>query len=145
MKDKQFWFNLPVNDVNLSRKFYLDIGFELNTQFQQNDEAASLYVGDKKIILMLFPTEVFKGFVKNDATNTSVSSEVLFNLSADNKSEVDAITTKVKEAGGAIYQEPVLINGWMYGLGFEDPDGHRWNQVYMDFSKAPTADSEPSS
>ena len=96
MKDKQFWFNLPVNDVNLSRRFYLDIGFELNAQFQQNDKAASLYVGDKKIILMLFPAEIFKGFVKNDTTNTGVSNEVLFNLSAENKAEVDAMVHKVK-------------------------------------------------
>ena len=137
MKNKQFWFNLPVNDVSRSRDFYTAIGFESNPQFQQTEDAASLFVGDKNIILMLFPTEVFKGFVKNDATNTSVSSEVLFNLSADNKSEVDAMTAKVKEAGGAIYQEPVLINGWMYGLGFEDPDGHRWNQVFLDYNKAP--------
>ena len=52
---------------------------------------------------------------------------------------------RLNEAGGDIYEEPALINGWMYGIGFQDPDGHRWNHVYMDFSKAPTADSEPSS
>jgi len=25
----------------------------------------------------------------------------------------------------------------MYGFAFADLDGHRWNQVYMDFSKMP--------
>ena len=27
--------------------------------------------------------------------------------------------------------------GWMYGFGFCDIDGHRWNVLYMDMSKMP--------
>ena len=137
MKNKQFWFNLPVNDIDEARSFYTSIGFDLNPGFTQSDQAASLLVGDRDIILMLFPSEVFKSFVKNDSSNTDVTNEVLFNLSAQNQEEVDAMVQKVNEAGGSIYEDPVLINGWMYGLGFADPDGHRWNFVYLDFDKAP--------
>jgi predicted lactoylglutathione lyase len=25
--------------------------------------------------------------------------------------------------------------GWMYGCSFSDLDGHRWNILYMDYSK----------
>jgi uncharacterized protein len=25
----------------------------------------------------------------------------------------------------------------MYGCGFSDPDGHRWNPLFMDMSKLP--------
>lgn len=137
MKDKQFWFNLPVNDVNASREFYVSIGFELNSQFNQSEQAASLFVGDRQIILMLFPSEVFKTFVSNDINNTEASNEVLFNLSANNREEVDAMVQRVLDAGGSIYQDPNLINGWMYGLGFADPDGHRWNQVFLDYDNMP--------
>ena len=137
MKNKQFWFNLPVNDISSSRDFYTAIGFELNSQFQQTDQAASLLVGDKGIILMLFPAEVFKTFIKNDLSNTDVSNEVLFNLSADSREDVDSMVQKVMDAGGSIYENPVLINGWMYGIGLADPDGHRWNYVYLDFENAP--------
>ena len=122
MKNKQFWFNLPVNDIDRARSFYTSIGFDLNPGFTQSDQAASLLVGDRDIILMLFPSEVFKTFVKNDSSNTDVTNEVLFNLSAQNQEEVDAMVQKVNEAGGSIYEDPVLINGWMYGLGFADPD-----------------------
>ncbi|MDF2859634.1 MAG: hypothetical protein K0Q87_5485, partial [Neobacillus sp.] len=27
--------------------------------------------------------------------------------------------------------------GWMYGCGVADPDGHRWNVLFMDMSKMP--------
>lgn len=29
------------------------------------------------------------------------------------------------------------VGGWMYGAGFADPDGHRWNLLYRDESKMP--------
>ncbi len=138
MTSRQFWFNLPVENVNVARDFYVDIGFPLNPHFHQTDEAASLLVGDKEIVLMLFPAEVFKSFVSNDSSNTEVGNEVLLNLSADSKEEVDAMVAKVKDAGGMVYTDPTLINGWMYSLGFADPDGHRWNQMYMDMDNAPS-------
>lgn len=28
-------------------------------------------------------------------------------------------------------------HNWMYGAGFTDLDGHRWNVLYMDMSKMP--------
>ena len=32
---------------------------------------------------------------------------------------------------------PAESQGWMYGCAFADPDGHRWNVLYMDMSKMP--------
>jgi len=28
-------------------------------------------------------------------------------------------------------------HGWMYGHGFQDPDGHLWEVAYMDMSALP--------
>jgi predicted lactoylglutathione lyase len=44
---------------------------------------------------------------------------------------------KAVKAGGSIYGEPGYSQGWMYGAGFADLDGHRWNVLYMDMSKMP--------
>ena len=43
-----------------------------------------------------------------------------------------------EEAGGDVFAPPADNQGWMYGFAFKDPDGHRWNQLYMDRSKRPT-------
>ncbi len=43
---------------------------------------------------------------------------------------------KAIEAGGG-FGQPAEIQGWMYGCGFADPDGHRWNVLFRDMSKLP--------
>jgi predicted lactoylglutathione lyase len=40
------------------------------------------------------------------------------------------------KAGGSVYADP-QDHGWMYQHGFEDPDGHQWELLYMDESKIP--------
>lgn len=50
---------------------------------------------------------------------------------------MDQFTEKVKEAGGTVFSKPAESEGWMYGSAFADLDGHRWNILYMDFSKMP--------
>ena len=43
----------------------------------------------------------------------------------------------VVKAGGKIYAKAGNTDGWMYGFGFADLDGHRWNMLYMDVTKIP--------
>lgn len=61
----------------------------------------------------------------------------MISFDAESREEVDEMAAKVRAAGGTIFGEPGEIRGWMYGFGFADLDGHRWNMVFMDFSKLP--------
>ena len=36
---------------------------------------------------------------------------------------------------GTVFAEPKESNGFMYGCGICDPDGHRWNVLFMDSNK----------
>lgn len=132
---KEIWINLPVKDVKRSKEFFTQIGFPLNTKHGNTDHSACLVVGSKNIVVMLFEENMFKGFTQNGLTNTGQSTEVLFSFDAESKEEVDEMAEKVKAAGGTIYSEPAENQGWMYGFAFIDPDGHRWNMLYMDMSK----------
>jgi len=134
---KQIWINLPVKNVNKSREFFEGIGFKLNTQYGNSENAASLFVGEKNVVLMLFPEATFKGFTSNEISDPKNGTEVLFSIDAESRQEVDELALKVIKAGGIIYNEPGENQGWMYGFGFIDPDMHRWNVLYMDFSKMP--------
>jgi predicted lactoylglutathione lyase len=60
---------------------------------------------------------------------------VLISFDAESPAEVDEIAQKVTAAGGVIYAQPGESEGWMYACGFCDPDGHRWNPLFMDMSK----------
>lgn len=132
---KDIWINLPAKDINKSRDFFIAIGFKPNEGPGNSEHSAAIKIGSKNIILMLFEENVFKQIVGRDFTDTTKSSEVLFSFDAESKEEIDEIAQKVEKAGGTLFSKPAEVQGWMYGCGFSDLDGHRWNALYMDFSK----------
>ncbi|NNE77836.1 MAG: extradiol dioxygenase, partial [Pricia sp.] len=76
-------------------------------------------------------------FTQNEIADTTKGTEVLLNIDAQSRSEVDEMAQKVRNAGGKIYAHPGESQGWMYAFGFEDLDGHRWSMLYMDMDKMP--------
>ncbi len=133
---KELWLNFPVKDVGKAKEFFTKIGFKLNEK-QTNDEMACFEVGEKKMTVLFFAEETFKGFTKLPIADTKTGSEVLISFDGESREAVDETASKVFEAGGTVFAEPAEIQGWMYGFAFADLDGHRWNMVYMDFSKLP--------
>jgi len=133
---KDIWINLPVKDLDKSRAFFTTLGFPLNPRHMNSQEAASLVIGEKNVIVMLFPEKTFEKYTNIPLADTQKSSEVLFSIGAETKEEVDEMVKKVEQAGGTVYSRP-YDQGWMYGAGFADLDGHRWNVLYMDLSKMP--------
>jgi predicted lactoylglutathione lyase len=131
---KEIWINLPVKDVSKSKEFFNRIGFLPNEE-HTGGEMACFTVGEKKMTVLFFAEETFKGFTNSEISDTKTGAEVLISFDAESREEVDETAGKVREAGGTVYSEPAEIQGWMYGFAFADLDGHRWNMVYMDFSK----------
>lgn len=126
------WLNLPSTNLARAREFYTFIGFTLNGE---NPNMVSLAVGTNKVILNIFDAEVLKKAMGNQTlTDTTKSNETMFSLGLATKEEVDQMTKKVADAGGTVFAQPGLTDGW-YGSGFTDPDGHRWNYLYMDMSR----------
>lgn len=134
---KELWLNLPVKDVARSRAFYKAIGFTIHPQHEQRDDMTGLVMGEKQVMVMLFPEASFKNFARHEVADTRQGSEILISIDAESREEVDAFALKVKEANGHIFAAPGEKDGWMYGFGFSDPDGHRWNMLHMDTSKLP--------
>jgi predicted lactoylglutathione lyase len=135
---KQFWINLPVKDVSVSKEFFGKLGFRFNSQFGNGPGSAAMQVGEKDVIVMLFEEATFKGFVENcGLADTTKGVEVLLSIDAESKEEVDELAQKAVEAGGKSNHKPGEMDGWMYGCLFTDPDGHSWNVLYMDMSKMP--------
>ncbi len=132
---QDIWINLPVKDVAKSVSFFTKIGFAVNPGPGNSDHSASFTIGDKKIVLMLFAQDMFASFTRNALADTAKGSEVLFSLGADNRVHVDDMANRARSAGGTIFSEPQESNGFMYGCGFCDLDGHRWNVLFMDASK----------
>jgi predicted lactoylglutathione lyase len=134
---KQFWVNLPVKDINRSKEFFTTLGFQFNTQRGNGPNSACLLVGEKNIVVMLFDEPTFKSFTGTGISDAATSAEVLLSIDAESKEEVDEMAKKAVAAGGSSTHKPSEMQGFMYGCVFSDPDGHRWNVLYMDMSKMP--------
>lgn len=133
---KQIWLNLPVKNVAKAKAFFLKVGFTFNEQ-QDTPSSTCMLIGERNFVVMLFENALFESFSQNKVTDTLSSSEILISIDAESREEVDALAEKVKAAGGIVFAPPAENQGWMYGFGFADLDGHRWNVLYMDFSKLP--------
>ncbi len=134
---KELWINLPVKDVKKSREFFTKLGFSLNPHYGNSDESASFIIGSKNVVVMLFAESAFKNFTRNAIADTKQATEVLLSIDAESRAEVDEMAKKAAKAGGTIFGKPEEHQGWMYGCGFADLDGHRWNVLHMDMSKMP--------
>ncbi|MBM7691307.1 putative lactoylglutathione lyase [Peribacillus deserti] len=127
----------PASAWTRTGKGVLYAAFRLNELYASQDGSFSMIVGDNQVVLMLFPVTVFRGFAGNAVTDSWLGTEVLFSLWANSRDEVDEFALKAERAGGTVFSKPAEQSGWMYGCGFADPDGHRWNTLYMDMSKMP--------
>lgn len=137
MSINQLWLNLPVRDIDRSKKFFLDIGFRENPIHKDSSEMAGFYVGNHDFVLMLIIEDVFKSMAQHEICDNESGSQFLLNIDVQNKHEVDELEALVIKAGGEVFQSAKLSQGWLYGFGFKDPDGHRWAVIYMDMSKMP--------
>jgi len=133
---KQFWLNLPVKDIAKSKAFFSALGFKPNEHMGSGDSACFL-IGQQNAVLMLFPESQMENFMQAKISDTKAGSEMLMSFDAESREEVDSLAATAQANGGNVFSQPADIQGWMYGCGFTDPDGHRWNVLYMDMSKMP--------
>ena len=134
---RSVWLNLPVKDLQKSKQFFRNIGFRENPGHRNTTHLGSFLIGEHDFVLMLFPKEIIRQYTGLPIADTNEVSEMLINIDAQSKEEVDEFAKTVTKAGGTVYFEPAEVDGWMYITSFADPDGHRWSMLYMDSSNMP--------
>lgn len=129
---RMIFVNLPVENLEASKRFYEEIGFRNEPKFT-NDAAAMMVLSDT-ICVMLLSKPFYSTFTRKQIADASNTSQVLLCISCDSPAEVDEITEAAGKAGGKIdvSQEDQTKGGPMYGRDFEDLDGHQWAPMWMD-------------
>jgi len=130
----QIYVNLPVKDLKASNTFFESLGFALDPKFS-NDQASCVILGEN-LFAMLLVKSFFKTFTNKPISDAKKSTEVLVCLSCESRARVDELVKKAITAGGRTLRAP-QDQGFMYGHGFEDLDGHIWELIYMDSGKTP--------
>ena len=125
----QIYVNLPVQNLDRSMHFFSRLGFGFDSNFC-DEKAACLIVGEN-IYVMLLTEPFFRSFTRKKTVDAEKYTEVILCISASSRREVDDMVNKALEAGGSA-PNPKQDHGYMYGHGFQDPDGHLWEVMYMD-------------
>lgn len=125
----KIFVNLPVKDLKRSIEFFTKLGFKFNQQF--TDETATCMIVSDDIFVMLLTEAKFKTFTPRAICDATKSTEVLVCLSRPNREAVDDMVRKAIAAGGTTYAE-AKDYGFMFQHGFQDPDGHIWELIWMD-------------
>ena len=129
MYQQMIFVNLPVNDVDTSKKFFTELGYTINPQFS-TDDCACVVISDT-IIAMMLSKQRYSDFTKKEIADATRTSEVLLCLSAESREKVDELVDAAIAAGGSGTGE-AQDQGFMYGRAFDDLDGHTWEVMWMD-------------
>ncbi len=131
---RMIFVNLPVTDMERSKRFYEAIGARNEPKF--SNEHGAMMVFSDSIAVMLLTHGFYSTFTPKPIGDAHTSSQVLLCLSCDSREAVDQITEAAAANGGKADPGPRQDMGLMYGRSFEDPDGHHWEPMWMDASAA---------
>ena len=126
---RMIFVNLPVKDLEASKRFFTALGFGFNPQY--TDDTAACMVVEQNIFVMLLTETRFADFVTGPIADANRATEVLVALSAESRAAVGETKRRALEAGARAWK-PDQDYGFMVGCSFQDPDGHVWEVVWMD-------------
>ncbi|WOI43468.1 VOC family protein [Acidovorax sp. BLS4] len=134
----QMFVNLPIQDLPRSVAFFTALGFRFDPRFT-DDKATCMIVGEHSFA-MLLTQPFFQTFTDKPVSDAHRTTEVLICLSRDSRAAVDEIVRQAVAAGGKA-PRAAQDHGFMYQHGFEDPDGHLWEVMFMEPGAIPPTES----
>lgn len=130
---RQLFVNLAVRDLKRSMDFFSKLGFGFDPQF--TDDKAACMIVSEHAYFMLLSEPFFRTFTHREPSDTSKHTEALYALSCDSRPAVDEMVKTAIASGGTHAMDP-QDHGFMYTWSFYDPDGHHFEVLWMDETKA---------
>ncbi len=134
MKINQIYVNLPVKDIQETKKFWTNLGFSVNEQI--SDERAVCIMMNDTISIMFLTEEFFETFSERPVPKGDTT-QVLVAIGLNSREEVDQVVNAAVANGATQHEEP-QDHGWMYQNSFWDINGHGWNVIFADPSQIPS-------
>jgi uncharacterized protein len=119
--------NLPVADVERSRKFFGGLGYTFNNDFS-SDTALTVVLGEHQFA-MLIQHDAFDALHPIATADAFAVKECVVCLTVGSRAEVDALVDRAIAAGGTAGDTEDF--DFMYGRSYNDLDGHSWQIFWM--------------
>ena len=127
---QMIFINLPVKDLQTSIAFYEAVGGVKDLRF--SDDTAACMVLTETIYVMLLTHEKWATFGDVPILDANTGAQMFLCLTREDRNAVDSFVDKAAKAGGRADPTPSQDYGFMYGRSYADPDGHIWENVWMD-------------
>lgn len=127
---RKIFVNLAVKDLDRSVQFFAKLGFTFDPRFT-DEQATCMIVSDEAFVMLLVEGR-FQDFTKKELADPARQTEAIMAVSAESRAQVDELADTALASGGSAANEPIDMDGFMYGRSFQDPDGHLWEVVWMD-------------
>ena len=127
--DRMFFLNIPVSDLERSKRFYEAIGFRNEPKF--TDDTAAMMMLSPAVNVMLLTEERFKGFSNGSLAMPSAGAAAMYCITSESAEATRDLKAKALAAGGSEFMPDQDYGGAMYGTSFRDPDGHVWEPMWM--------------
>ena len=127
---RKIFVNLAVKDLDRSVQFFTKLGFTFDPRFT-DQQATCMIVSDEAFVMLLVEGR-FQDFTKKELADPARQTEAIMAVSAESRAQVDDLADTALASGGSAANEPIDMDGFMYGRSFQDPDGHLWEVVWMD-------------
>lgn len=108
MKINQIYVNLPVKDIQETKKFWTNLGFSVNEQI--SDERAVCIMMNDTIAIMFLTEEFFKTFSERPVPKGDTN-QVLVAIGLDSREEVDQVVNVAVANGATQHEEPQIMDG----------------------------------
>ncbi|WP_433564338.1 VOC family protein [Nocardia sp. CA-151230] len=133
MPSKMIFINLPVADLDRSKRFYEALGWKMNQDF--TDGNAACIVVDDNICVMLLTHDFFTTFSTRPLGDTRGTVNGVYALALSSPHEVDTLVEAALRNGGTEELNPDRraqeAEVGMYSRNFLDLDGHQWEPFHM--------------
>lgn len=128
---KDVFINLPVKDLEKSKDFFTQLGFEFNTDYC--DANGCCLVLGEHMYVMLLTEEFFKTFSQAEVADTPKVNEVILAINLDSVEKMETMFQAGLAAGGKDRSTPLSAEeaAMMQYYRLEDLDGHLWEFTYM--------------
>ena len=128
--NQMIFVNLPVSNLDASRRFLESLGATNEPKFT-DDTAAAMRLSDS-IFFMLLTHDKFRQFTALEIIDATKQVQTLLALSRTDRAAVDSSVDAAVAAGGTADPTPRQDYGeMMYGRSVASPDGHIFELMWM--------------
>lgn len=126
---KALYTLLPVNELEISKKFWISLGFSINENYSDYKSVCIELKKDTCYIFLFSKDYFYQNYQRKEILDQLQKPSNAIQMNS--REEVIHLVSKAVLLG-AIKTDDTIDHGWLYYDAIVDPDGYQWQILYID-------------